>query len=94
MDLIYFPHFIRTNFPSVIFKNSNDIKEIGEEFKKYLEEKFQDKLVDIWDINPQTVIMNSEHPFFVNGYSPVLILHFTQFIDEMQKQIEEEIEKD
>lgn len=90
MDLQYFPHFIRKNFPEVPGTNEQFI-EIGEEFKAYLEETFkgkEDKLVDIWDISPLAVIGNSEAPFKINGYHPALIIHWHAFIEKMQKEID------
>jgi len=92
MDLQYFPHFIRKNFPEVPGTNEQFI-EIGKEFKAYLEETFkgkEDKLVAIWDISPLKVIMNSDHPLKVNGYEPALLIHWDLFIQKMKNEINEQ----
>ena len=92
MDTNFFPHFIRKNYPDIEGTNEEFI-EIGEDFKKYLLETFKgdtEKLKDIWDISPKTVIMNSNAPFKVNGYNPALIIHFGLFVEKMKKQIEDE----
>jgi len=90
MDLQYFPHFIRKNFPDAPGTNEQLI-EIGKEFKAYLLETFkgkEDKLEAIWDISPMKVIMNSYHPFKVNGYEPALLIHWDLFIQKMKKEID------
>jgi hypothetical protein len=91
MDVQYFPHFIRKNFPEAPGTNEQLI-EIGKEFKAYLEETFkgkEDKLVEIWNISPMKVIMNSEHPLKVNGYDPVFVFHFTEFVEKIKKELNE-----
>jgi hypothetical protein len=88
MDLRYFPHFIRKNFPEVPGTNEQFI-EIGKEFKDYLIEIFkgkEDKLESIWDISPMNVIMNENHPLRVNGYDPVLLIHWDLFIQKMKEE--------
>ena len=92
MDTQWFPHFLRKNYPKIEVTNEEAI-EIGEEFKEYLQEVFKDeesKLNEIWDISPKKVIFNQDHPFKVNGYDPVLIIHFDLFVQKMKKQIQEE----
>lgn len=93
MNLEFFPHFIRKNYPSLGTESNETLIEVGEEFKKYLEDVFKDKmdkLEPIWDINPLTVIMNDGHPFKVNGYHPVLIIHFEQFVEKVKKEAQNE----
>jgi len=88
MDLEFFPHFIRINFPNINLTNEEAI-EIGKEFKKYLIDKFKDKseiLEKIWDINLIRVIMDQNNPLKINGYNPALVLHFTQFVETKQKE--------
>lgn len=92
MDLTYFPHFFRKNFPNIPISNEDCIS-IGKDFKAYLLETFkgkEDKLEEIWDISPMKVIMNGDHPLKTNGYEPALVLHFTLFVEQMKKEIEEE----
>lgn len=92
MDLQYFPHFIRKNFPEVPGTNEEFI-EIGKEFKAYLEETFKGKeakLVEIWDISPMKVIRDDGKMFKVNGYDPVFVFHFTEFVEKMKKEIDEQ----
>lgn len=82
MNTEYFIQFLKINFKNIDVTKDEAI-EIGEEFKNYLLDKFkdnQDKLNNIWNIDPINVIPNMEHPFKVNGYDPVLILHFTEFV--------------
>jgi hypothetical protein len=86
MNTEYFPDFIRINYPHLEITDEQCIV-IGEEFKKYLPEKFkheESKLENFWDINPIRIIMNVDHPLKVSGYEPALILHFQEFI---KKQI-------
>lgn len=96
MNLEYFPHFIRVNFPA--FKNESNelLTELGVEFKAYLETKFEGemaKLIPIWNIDARAVIMNqvNREPFTMKGYHPALILHFIQFMDKMKEEAEKEI---
>ena len=59
-----------------------EFTELGEMFKKYLEERFKDnidKLEKIWKIDPINVIPNMDNPLRTNGYHPALILHFHNF---------------
>lgn len=86
MELNYFPHFIRANFPENDLSNEDAIT-VGKAFKDYLIKKFinnPDKLEKIWDISPRSMINNMNHPFKVNGYDPVLVLHFTRFVEQKQ----------
>ena len=39
MDLEYFSHFIRVNFPALELSN-NECLDIGKQFKEYLKKKF------------------------------------------------------
>ncbi len=92
MNLEYFPQFVRFNYPRFATTISNsDLQELGILFKQYLEEKFigkEDKLSDIWDIEPKTVVMNqvNKNPLTVNGYHPALILHFHEFCSKLSKE--------
>lgn len=83
MNLEYFPHFIRKNYPCINITDE-EINVIGKEFKQYLKDKFKgdlEKLDTIWNIDAKTIIMNevSKNPFLINGYHPALIIHFGQF---------------
>ncbi len=83
MNLEYFPNFMRMNFPKCRDESNDTLNEIGEEFKKYLQEVFvadMQKLDDIWNIDLKNVIKNINHPFFVRGYHPALIIHFDNFV--------------
>lgn len=82
MNLQYFPHFIRKNYPDFEITNEAAI-EIGEGFKSYLQDKYkgrEDKLEKAWDISPIKVIMNDGHPFKTNGYEHALVIHFMDYI--------------
>jgi len=85
MNLEFFPHFLRSNFPMVKSELSEEaITTIGVGFKKYLEKKFEgkeDNLEPIWNIDANKVIMNqvNKEPFKVNGYHPALLIHFQEF---------------
>lgn len=91
MDTQHFPHFIRANYPVIANESNEDLIEMGDEFKKYLEDKFKgdlDKLKPIWDIEPRTVIMNqvNRNPFTMNGYHPALLIHFSDFVTKMKNE--------
>lgn len=91
MNLEHFPNFIRANYPMIANESNDTLIEFGEEFKKYLEEKFvnaKEKLEPIWDIDPKTVIMAqvNNDPFKMNGYHPALFIHLNEFV---QKSIKE-----
>ena len=82
MDLEYFPHFIRKNFPEYSETDEQFI-EIGKEFKTYLLKMFkgeEDKLESIWDISPKTIIINDGNPLKINGYEPILLIYWLLFI--------------
>ncbi len=88
MKLEYFPHFLKINYPSSDFKES-EARELGEAFKIYLEKTFEGKenvMKAIWDIHPIKIIAQRHHPLKVNGYEPALVLHFKQFLDSILKK--------
>ena len=88
MDLQYFPHFVRRNFPYIQISNEDAIQ-VGENFKEYLLETYkgkEDELERIWDITPLSILRNSFNmdifnPRTVNGFSPALLLQFDKFIE-------------
>ncbi len=85
MNIEYFPHFMRANYPMVANESNDMLIEVGTEFKKYLQEKFSDKmdkLEPIWDIDPKTIVMNqvNNNPFYMNGYHPAIFILFNEFI--------------
>lgn len=84
-----FRYFIRKLYKGVDISNE-DIDEINKEFSKYLTDL---NMTDIQreNILPKStfdVLLNSKHPFRVEGFPPAFILHFDQFI-EKAKAIEE-----
>jgi len=93
MNLEYFPQFIRINYPALKNESNEDLIDLGSEFKKYLEDKFTNdmqKLEPIWNIDAHTVIMNqvNKSPFMMNGYNPVLIIHFELFIEKTKNELQ------
>lgn len=94
MNLQYFPQFIRINFPGAALQSNEQINALGEEFKKYLQDKFSnkpDKLETIWNIDPLKVLQTKfKDQLSVNGYHPALIIHFTDFIKKMMAEEEQE----
>jgi len=89
MNTQHFPHFIRANYPDLKNETNELLTELGGEFKKYLEERFadkMDKLEPIWDIEPKTIIMKQvcKDPFTMNGYHPALLIHFSDFVTKMR----------
>lgn len=95
MDLNYFPHFIRRNYPDLARESNEVLIAFGEEFKKYLEEVFKDKmdkLEPIWDISPNSVVKKSmeRDMLYMNGYHCALIIHVGEFADKMKKEAEQE----
>lgn len=86
MNIEHFPAFIRVNFPMTKDEDDTFLKVVGWGFKEYLKNKFSNNLQalqDIWDIDPVKAFMYKmeEHPFKVNGYHPVMLVHFNQFIE-------------
>lgn len=82
MKTEFFPAFLKINYPEFEIENEDAIQ-IGNEFFKYLFEKFngdESKLETICDIEPLKAILNREHPFKVNGYDPALVYHFSEFV--------------
>ena len=88
MNLQYFPHFIRKNFPAAADFDNETITEVGKQFKAYLKDTFSDKmdrLELIWNIDPMNVILNENNLMTHKGYHPALLLHFSEFIDKMKE---------
>ena len=95
MNTQYFPHFCRANFPETQNESNELLIEMGNHFKEYLEDKFKDnmdKLEPIWNIDPMKVIMQMGHPFKTNGYHPALLIHFSQFVEKIKKEAENQSE--
>lgn len=91
MEVQYFPHFIRKNYPEIADTSNEDLIEMGKGFKTYLQEVFKnnpEKLKTIWDIKPMTIIMNQGHPLKTNGYDPAFIIHFGLYVEKVKKEIE------
>lgn len=86
-----FRYFIRKLYNGIEISN-DDIDKINIEFSKYLTGL---NMTDIQKENilPKStfdVILNSEHPFRVEGFPPAFIFHFDQFIEkEKAKAISE-----
>lgn len=81
---------MRANFPEIKNESNEALLEVGQAFTKYLQDKFrgkEDTLKKISDIDPKTVVWRliNKDPFAVNGYDPVLVLHFTQFVKEVMQ---------
>lgn len=95
MNTQYFPQFIRLNYPVLKYEDNELLIELGDAFKEYLQELFvdkQDKLDDIWNIDPKYVIMNkvNRKPFMVNGYHPAIFIHFDNFVCKMKREAQEQ----
>ena len=99
MNTQYFPHFIRTHYPVLRSETNELLIELGNEFKKYLQEKFEgkmDRLEPVWDIEPKKIIMNQVNkvPFTIEGYHPAFIIHFGEFMEKMRNEALIEIEQE
>lgn len=93
MDTKHFFMFLRINFPTIEI-TQEDALEIGEDFKKYLQEVYkgkEDKMEAIWDINPVKAIINKDHPLMTNGYNSALVFHFCNYVEKTKKELENEI---
>ena len=90
MDTQFFPHFLRKMYGRDIQITNAQAIELGGEFKAYLTEKLKDvpaeKLEEIWDISPMTVLKRDGKMPFTEGYHPGLILHFSNFIAELEHE--------
>lgn len=98
MNTQYFPHFIRANYKTLVNEPNELLIELGDEFKKYLEDKFKnnnEKLNDVWNIDPHHIIMMqvNKSPFRINGYHPVLIYHFEEFFKKGAEEAKNELNK-
>ena len=81
-----FRYFIRKNFPEIGQISNEDIDEIGIEFHKHLDSKLNDEQkIKILPKSAIDIVMNSEHPFKTNGFEPVYVLQFTQWVKEQQE---------
>lgn len=90
MDLsIWFPHFVRINFPKAAGYSNEDLIELGGHFTEYMNENFEADFIDrIWPNKITEIIMYADHPFKTNGYEPALVLHFIQWIEKQIKEHE------
>ena len=43
LDLTYFPHFVRANYPNIVV-SAEEAEELGVKFKEYMLEKFEGKM--------------------------------------------------
>jgi hypothetical protein len=98
MNIEFFPQFIRFNYPELRGEKNDVLIEMGKAFKEYLQDVFkgkEDKLEPIWNIDPQTIVKNAIFGGFLynqtHGYHPGLIIHFSDFVDKMKKEIENDI---
>ena len=92
MDTKYFFHFMRINLPEVPVTEEQAL-EIGEDFKKFLQNRFkgkEDRLEKMWDINPIKAAMNFDHPLMVNGYDPAFVLLFGEYVKEEAEKASKE----
>lgn len=90
MDTQYFPHFLRKIFGRDIEISNEQAIELGNEFSHYITEKFSnenrlEKLEEICDISPITVLRREDKPQYTRGYHPALIIHFTNFLKEIEQ---------
>jgi hypothetical protein len=77
-----FRYFIRKLYKDVDI-NNDDIDEINNDFSNYLNDL---NLTDFQKENilPKStfdVLLNSSHPFRVEGFPPAFVIHFDQFIE-------------
>ena len=85
-----FRHFVRIQYPGVELSNDG-LDEMWPEFDKYLRGIVGDEKAESWyPKSPMDVILAAEHPFKMFGYEPALVLHFGNFVEEMQKKASED----
>ena len=85
-----FRYFIRINFSKVLIKNK-ECDEIHLAFSRYLRVKCTDQqLSNFLPKSEVEVMLGKDHPLNMNGFHPAFMFHFTEFIDEQKKLIEEE----
>ncbi len=83
MDLQYFPYFVKAIFPTIDTITSEEMSEMGTEFKSHLERLFigeEDKLQDFWCIDLWKIIAESNSSLRIKGYHPALVQHFINFV--------------
>lgn len=82
-----FRYFLRKQYKDIEISNE-ECDELNTEFHKYLtslrlSEKQKENLMPKSEID---VIMNSEHPFRMHGFSPAYVFHFGEFIGKMKSE--------
>ena len=90
-----FRYFIRKMYDGVEISN-DECNEVRIEFAKYL---FNLNLTELQKTNilPKSefdVMLNMDNPLRMYGFEAAYVYHFGTFMDEMKKQIEDEIESD
>lgn len=80
-----FRFFVRKNYPSVDISNE-DLDELCVEFNNYLDalNLGPELIKKISPKNEMEVILQMDNPLKQNGFHPVMLLHFDQFIAKMQ----------
>jgi len=76
----------------------NIIDEMGEDtldkvinrFNEYLM-KLSDHIIEKCELDMMKVIMNQDNPLRVKGWSPILVIHFDQYIKEALAKEEEKV---
>jgi hypothetical protein len=83
-----FRFFMRKTYSNVEISN-DDIDELNKEFSKYLSNKLDgENLRKFLPKNDLDVALNANHPLRINGFSPVIAYHFTEFVEEMKNKID------
>lgn len=89
-----FRYFVRQIYPDVAVSNKT-LDEVYVDFSDYIDYQNWTELEKetILPRNMIDVIVNIEHPFRVKGFHPALILYFQSFVDDYNRQKEEEEEQ-
>ena len=82
-----FRYFLRKQYKDIEISNE-ECDELNTEFHKYLtnlklSEKQKENIIPKSEID---VIMNSEHPLRMHGFSPAYVFHFGEFVSKMKDE--------
>lgn len=79
--------FIRSQYKGIDWSN-DECDEVGIGFAEYLDQLnlTHEQKKNILPISEVDVVMNLEHPLRMNGFHAAYVLHFTRYVEKVQKE--------